>query len=69
MQGFLEALESLCRSRAALDRLRASPHHTAFTKKWNTSVYFSLIYQDVAGAVQSEGAQSEGAQSECAQRV
>eukprot|EP00200_Dunaliella_tertiolecta_P002070 CAMPEP_0202343412 /NCGR_PEP_ID=MMETSP1126-20121109/3543_1 /ASSEMBLY_ACC=CAM_ASM_000457 /TAXON_ID=3047 /ORGANISM="Dunaliella tertiolecta, Strain CCMP1320" /LENGTH=1109 /DNA_ID=CAMNT_0048934475 /DNA_START=46 /DNA_END=3376 /DNA_ORIENTATION=- len=51
-QRFLDALEAQCHSRAALDRLRASPHYASFMKKWNTSIYFSLIYQDIAGELE-----------------
>ncbi|KAF5839432.1 hypothetical protein DUNSADRAFT_834 [Dunaliella salina] len=51
-QRFLDALEVQCHSRTALDRLRASPHYASFMKKWNTSIYFSLIYQDIAGELE-----------------
>lgn len=42
---FVSELEGLCQGRTALDRLRASPAYAAFLKRWNTSVYFSLLYQ------------------------
>lgn len=48
-QSFLDLLESKCMGRTALERLRASPAYAAFLKRWNTSVYFSLLYQEIAG--------------------
>lgn len=46
---FLNDLEAKCQGRAALDRLRASSAYATFLKRWNLSVYFSLLYQEIAG--------------------
>lgn len=47
--GFLDALEGLCVGRGAVERLRSSAAYAAFLKRWNLSVYFSLLFQDIAG--------------------
>lgn len=52
-QSFLGLLEAECRTRAAVDKFRSSAAYGAFAKRWNTSVYFSLIYQEIAGGVGS----------------
>ncbi len=46
---FLQQLEGMCQTRATLERLRACPAYSAYLKKWNLAVYFSLLYQDIAG--------------------
>ncbi|GFH07758.1 uncharacterized protein HaLaN_02607 [Haematococcus lacustris] len=48
-QAFLDKLEQHCQGRTALERLRASPAYSSFAKRWNLSVYFSLLYQEIAG--------------------
>jgi hypothetical protein len=49
---FLAQLEALCQGRTALDRLRGSAAYGAFLRRWNLSVYFSLLYQDIAGRLE-----------------
>ncbi|GAX80853.1 hypothetical protein CEUSTIGMA_g8288.t1 [Chlamydomonas eustigma] len=49
---FVDKLEGLCQGRSALDKLRSSTAYTAFFKRWNLSVYFSLLYQDIAGELE-----------------
>ncbi|KAI8467408.1 MAG: hypothetical protein J3K34DRAFT_481362 [Monoraphidium minutum] len=51
-QALLASLEGLARTRAAVERLRASDAYAAFGKRWNLSVYFSLQYQEIAGALE-----------------
>ncbi|MEW5305476.1 MAG: hypothetical protein WDW36_008012 [Sanguina aurantia] len=51
---FLESLEAMCHSRGSVDRLRASPAHAAFLRRWNLSVYFSLLYQEIAGELEEQ---------------
>lgn len=51
-QRFQLSLEALCSSRAAVDALRAAPASTALSKRWNTAVYFSLLYQQLAGELE-----------------
>lgn len=68
-QAFLAQLEGLCPSRAAVDQLRGSDAWAAWAKRWNLSVYFSLIYQDIAGeerVVCFEGDKSRCVCSGCA---
>jgi hypothetical protein len=48
---FVSAVEALCPSAAALQRLRASVSVGSFLKRWNLSVYFTLRFQQVAGAL------------------
>lgn len=48
-QALLGELEALATSRAAVERLRASAAAAGWAKRWNLPVYFSLVYQDVAG--------------------
>jgi hypothetical protein len=50
-QALLEQLEALAPSRAAVDRLRASSAAAGWAKRWNLPVYFSLVFQDIAGAL------------------
>jgi hypothetical protein len=47
----VHAVEALCPSAAALQRLRASASVGSFLKRWNLSVYFTLRFQQVAGAL------------------
>jgi hypothetical protein len=49
-QALLGELEGLATSRAAVERLRASAAAAGWAKRWNLPVYFSLVYQDIAGA-------------------
>ena len=46
---FLGELEAQCQGRTALERLRAGAACTTFLRRWNLSVYFSLLYQEIAG--------------------
>lgn len=55
-QAFLDALEGRCQARTALERLRGSAAWASFAKRWNTSVYFSLLYQEIAGGWVRKGA-------------
>jgi hypothetical protein len=50
-QALLEQLEALAASRAAVERLRASTAAAGWAKRWNLPVYFSLVFQDIAGAL------------------
>lgn len=49
-QALLAELEGLATSRAAVERLRGSAAAAGWAKRWNLPVYFSLVYQDIAGA-------------------
>jgi len=51
-QAFLDALERRCQGRTALERLRGGAAHASFVRRWNTSVYFSLVYQEIAGQLE-----------------
>mmetsp|Transcript_18657 Transcript_18657/g.40080 ORF Transcript_18657/g.40080 Transcript_18657/m.40080 type:complete len:830 (-) Transcript_18657:232-2721(-) len=53
---FLDELEAMCQGRTALDRLRSSHAYSTFLKRWNLSVYFSLLYQDIAGELEDAAA-------------
>jgi hypothetical protein len=48
-QALLAELEGLASSRAAVERLRGSTAAAGWAKRWNLPVYFSLVYQDIAG--------------------
>jgi hypothetical protein len=48
-QDLLSQLEGCAASRAAVERLRGSQAAGAWAKRWNLPVYFSLVYQDIAG--------------------
>ncbi|XP_042015827.1 conserved oligomeric Golgi complex subunit 2-like [Salvia splendens] len=50
---FLEYLEGHCPSRSAVAKLREEPVYIEFTKQWNTGVYFSLRFQEIAGSLDS----------------
>lgn len=45
---FLEELEKYCISKKKLEIFRGSEHYKSLLKRWNTSVYFTLRFQDVA---------------------
>jgi len=56
VQGFL------CASPAAAARFRESAPHSTYLRRWNTSVYFSLHFQEIAGALETAlGAGETGA--------
>lgn len=48
-QALLQQLEAMASSRAAVERLRSSTAAAGWAKRWNLAVYFSLVYQDIAG--------------------
>lgn len=50
---FLAYLEGYCPSRAAVAKFRAAPVYVEFMKQWNIGVYFSLRFQEIAGALDS----------------
>ncbi|XWS30632.1 hypothetical protein CRYUN_Cryun23aG0002200 [Craigia yunnanensis] len=50
---FLAYLEGYCPSRAAVAKFRAAPFYVEFMKQWNVGVYFSLRFQEIAGALDS----------------
>lgn len=56
-QSLLDQLEGLAGSRAAVERLRSSTAAAGWAKRWNLAVYFSLVYQDIAGGWVREGPQ------------
>ena len=47
---FLQWLESQAQARAALDLLRKGAPRAAFLKDWPLAVYFSLVFQELAGS-------------------
>ncbi|KAG2451026.1 hypothetical protein HYH02_004295 [Chlamydomonas schloesseri] len=49
---WLRQLEGLCATRAGVERLRAGPAYGALMRRWNTSVYFSLLFQEIAGELE-----------------
>lgn len=49
---FLEELEKYCISKRKLDNFRGSEHYKSLLKRWNTSVYFTLRFQDVATSLE-----------------
>ncbi|KAL6497180.1 Conserved oligomeric Golgi complex subunit 2 [Orobanche gracilis] len=51
--GFLDYLEGCCPSRYAVAKLREEAVYIEFMKQWNTGVYFSLRFQEIAGALDS----------------
>jgi hypothetical protein len=55
-QALLCELEGLATSRATVERLRASSAAAGWAKRWNLPVYFSLVYQDIAGELWGQGA-------------
>ncbi|KAE8668942.1 elongation factor 1-delta 1-like isoform X1 [Hibiscus syriacus] len=50
---FLAYLEGYCPTRAAVAKFRAAPFYVEFMKQWNVGVYFSLRFQEIAGALDS----------------
>ncbi|KAF6251962.1 hypothetical protein COO60DRAFT_1704498 [Scenedesmus sp. NREL 46B-D3] len=52
-QALLEQLEALAGSRAAVERLRSSTAAAGWAKRWNLPVYFSLVFQDIAGTFEA----------------
>ncbi|KNA08973.1 hypothetical protein SOVF_157850 [Spinacia oleracea] len=51
---FLSHLEGYCTSRYAVSKFRAEPVCVDFMKQWNLGVYFSLRFQEIAGALDTE---------------
>ncbi|KAI7986079.1 Conserved oligomeric Golgi complex subunit 2 [Camellia lanceoleosa] len=50
---FLAHLEGYCPSRSAVAKFRAEAVYAEFMKQWNVGVYFSLRFQEIAGALDS----------------
>ncbi|KAI5569434.1 hypothetical protein BDE02_12G077000 [Populus trichocarpa] len=50
---FLGHLEGYCPSRSAVTKFRAEAIYVEFMKQWNVGVYFSLRFQEIAGALDS----------------
>ncbi|XP_021298350.1 conserved oligomeric Golgi complex subunit 2 isoform X2 [Herrania umbratica] len=50
---FLAYLEGYCPSRAVVANFRAEPVYVEFMKQWKVGVYFSLRFQEIAGALDS----------------
>ncbi|KAL6175031.1 hypothetical protein ACLB2K_051674 [Fragaria x ananassa] len=50
---FLAHLEGYFPSRAAVSKFRAEAVYNEFMKQWNLGVYFSLRFQEIAGALES----------------
>lgn len=50
---FLAHLEGYCPSRSAVTNFRAEPVYAEFMKQWNVAVYFSLRFNEIAGALDS----------------
>uniref|UniRef100_A0A1J3DP33 Conserved oligomeric Golgi complex subunit 2 n=1 Tax=Noccaea caerulescens TaxID=107243 RepID=A0A1J3DP33_NOCCA len=50
---FLAYLEGYCPSRAAVTKFRTEAVCIEFMKQWNVGVYFSLRFQEIAGALDS----------------
>lgn len=50
---FLAYLEGYCPSRSAVAKFRAEANYVEFMKQWNVGVYFSLRFQEIAGALDS----------------
>ncbi|KAK4843251.1 hypothetical protein QYF36_005858 [Acer negundo] len=50
---FLAHLEGNCPSRSAVAKFRAEAVYVEFMKQWNIGVYFSLRFQEIAGALHS----------------
>ncbi|KAK1565522.1 hypothetical protein Q3G72_028646 [Acer saccharum] len=50
---FLAHLEGYCPSRSAVAKFRAKSVYFEFMKQWNVRVYFSLRFQEIAGALHS----------------
>lgn len=50
---FLTFLEGYCPSRSAVAKFRSEAVYADFMKQWNVGVYFSLRFQEIAGALES----------------
>ncbi|XP_019171329.1 PREDICTED: conserved oligomeric Golgi complex subunit 2 [Ipomoea nil] len=50
---FLAYLEGYCPSRSEVLKFRSEVAYTDFMKQWNVGVYFSLRFQEIAGALDS----------------
>ncbi|XP_028765079.1 conserved oligomeric Golgi complex subunit 2 [Neltuma alba] len=50
---FLAHLEGYCPSRSAVAKFRSEAIYSEFMKQWNIGVYFSLRFQEIAGALDS----------------
>ncbi|CAL5375228.1 unnamed protein product [Camellia sinensis] len=50
---FLGHLEGYCPSRSAVAKFRAEAVYIDFIRQWNVGVYFSLRFQEIAGALDS----------------
>ncbi|KAF3436861.1 hypothetical protein FNV43_RR19614 [Rhamnella rubrinervis] len=50
---FLVHIEGYCPSRSAVTKFRAEAVYNDFMKQWNIGVYFSLRFQEIAGALDS----------------
>ncbi|KAJ6339598.1 hypothetical protein OIU77_007534 [Salix suchowensis] len=50
---FLVHLEGYCPSRSSVTKFRAEAIYNEFMKQWNVGVYFSLRFQEIAGALDS----------------
>ncbi|KAK1318996.1 hypothetical protein QJS10_CPB04g00286 [Acorus calamus] len=50
---FLSYLEGYCPSRSAVSKFRSEAVYNDFVKMWNVGVYFSLRFQEIAGALDS----------------
>ncbi|KAJ0239732.1 Conserved oligomeric Golgi complex subunit 2 [Hirschfeldia incana] len=50
---FLAYLEGYCPSRSAVTKFRTEAVYIEFMKQWNVGVYFSLRFQEIAGALDS----------------
>ncbi|RAL48071.1 hypothetical protein DM860_017862 [Cuscuta australis] len=50
---FLAYLEGYCPSRSEVIKFRSEAAYTDFMKQWNVGVYFSLRFQEIAGALDS----------------
>ncbi|KAL6996985.1 Conserved oligomeric Golgi complex subunit 2 [Sarracenia purpurea var. burkii] len=48
---FLAHLEGYCPSRSSVAKFRAEAVYVEFMKQWNVGVYFSLRFQEIAGAL------------------
>ncbi|XP_010536632.1 PREDICTED: conserved oligomeric Golgi complex subunit 2 [Tarenaya hassleriana] len=50
---FLAYLEGYCPSMSAVTKFRSEAVYIEFMKQWNVGVYFSLRFQEIAGALES----------------
>lgn len=50
---FLAYVEGHCPSRSAIAKFREEAVYMEFIKQWNTGVYFSLRFQEIAGTLES----------------